>query len=44
VVTCPVVVKMLVKTPVDGTEAPIVVLLIVLFVMFSPDWDGFKVA
>ena len=43
VVICPVVVRMFVKTPVDGTKAPIVVLLIVLFVMFSPDWDGLTV-
>ena len=40
----PVVVAMLVNTPVDGVIAPIVVLLIVLFVMFNPDWLGFAVA
>jgi hypothetical protein len=29
-----------VKAPVDGVVAPIVVLFIVLFVMFKPDWFG----
>ena len=33
----PVVVAILVKTPVDGVTAPIVVLFIVLLVMFKPD-------
>jgi hypothetical protein len=33
----PVVVAILVKTPVDGVIAPIVVLFIVLLVMFRPD-------
>jgi hypothetical protein len=37
VVIVPVVVAIFVKTPVDGVTAPIVVLLIVLLVMFSPD-------
>ena len=40
----PVVVDMLVKTPVEGFTAPIVVLLIVLLVIFNPDWLGFTVA
>jgi hypothetical protein len=40
----PVVVVILVKTPVEGVVAPIVVEFIVLFVMFSPDWLGSTVA
>ena len=37
VVIVPVVVAILVKTPVEGVVAPIVVESIVLFVMFNPD-------
>ena len=40
----PVTVDILVKLPVDGTNAPIVVLLIVLFVILTPDWSGLAVA
>ena len=44
VVICPVVVRTLVKTPVDGVVAPIVVLSIVLLVMCNPLWYGLTVA
>jgi hypothetical protein len=33
-----------VKAAVDGVVAPIVVLLIVLFVIFKPDWFGLMLA